>query len=108
MGVGGVGGVDDVGAFSIFQSFNLSILNFQFFNFQLFNFQLSIFNFQFSISDAVSQIGVLEVLLQGLGEEGDAFGLYCFVGGGGGGKEDDGVRGGGGDAFKTEGGEGCV
>ena len=103
MGVGGVGGVGDVGAFSIFQSFNLSILNFQFFNFQL-----SIFNFQFSISDAVSQIGVLEVLLQGLGEEGDAFSFYGFVGGGGGGKEDDGMRGGGGDAFKTEGGEGCV
>ena len=48
------------------------------------------------------------MLLQALGKEGDAFGLYGFVGGGGGGKEDDGVRGGGGDAFKTEGGKGCV
>ena len=48
------------------------------------------------------------MLLQGFGEEGDAFSFYGFVGGGGGGKENDGVRGGGGDAFKTEGGEGCV
>ena len=101
----GVGGVGDVGAFSIFQFFNLQP---QIIQLSIFNFQLSIFNFQFSISYAVSQIGVFEVLLQGLGEEGDAFGFYGFVGGGGGGKEDDGVRGGGGDAFKTEGGEGCV
>ena len=91
----GVGGVGDVGAFSIFQ-------------YSTFNFQHSIFNFQFSISDAVSQIGVFEVLLQGFGEDGDAFSFYGFVGGGGGGKEDDGVRGGSGDAFKTEGGEGGV